>query len=86
MTPVAGGVALNLALGCSVLSIITLIAYNRTLDHRLFLAGQRLGLAISFFVFISVCVCVCVCMCLYLCICVCVCMCLVSRASHAGGR
>lgn len=53
MTPVAGGVALNLALGCSVLSIITLIAYNRTLDHRLFLAGQRLGLAISFFVFIS---------------------------------
>ena len=53
MTPVAGGVALNLALGCSVLSIIPLIAYNRTLDHRLFLAGQRLGLAISFFVFIS---------------------------------
>ena len=53
MTPVSGGVALNLALGCSVLSIITLIAYNRTLDHRLFLAGQRLGLAISFFVFIS---------------------------------
>ena len=53
MTPVAGGVALNLALGCSILSIITLIAYNRTLDHRLFLTGQRLGLAISFFVFIS---------------------------------
>ena len=53
MTPIAGGVALNLALGCSLLSIITLIAYNRTLDHRLFLAGQRLGLAISFFVFIS---------------------------------
>ena len=53
MTPVAGGVALNLALGCSLLSIISLIAYNRTLDHRLFLAGQRLGLAISFFVFIA---------------------------------
>ena len=53
MTPVAGGVALNLALGCSLLSIISLIAYNRTLDHRLFLAGQRFGLAISFFVFIA---------------------------------
>ena len=53
MPPVAGGVALNLAVGCSILSIITLIAYNRTLDHRLFLTGQRLGLAISFFVFIS---------------------------------
>ena len=53
MTPVAGGVALNLALGCSPLSVISLIAYNRTLDHRLFLAGQRLGLAISFFVFIA---------------------------------
>ena len=53
MTPVAGGVALNLALGCSLLSVISLIAYNRTLDHRLFLAGQRLGLAISFFVFIA---------------------------------
>ncbi len=53
MTPLAGGVALNLALGCSVLSIISLLAYNRIGDYRLFLAGQRLGLAISFFVFIS---------------------------------
>lgn len=53
MTPLAGGVALNLALGCSVLSIISLLAYNRIGDYRLFLVGQRLGLAISFFVFIS---------------------------------
>ena len=53
MTPLAGGIALNLALGCSVLSIISLLAYNRIRDYRLFLAGQRLGLAISFFVFIS---------------------------------
>ena len=53
MTPIAGGVALNLALGCSVLTILALLVYNRTLDHRLFLLGQRLGLAISFFVFIS---------------------------------
>ena len=53
MTPIAGSVALNLAFGCSVLSIITLLIYNRTLDHRLFLTGQRLGLAVSFFVFIA---------------------------------
>ena len=53
MTPLAGGIALNLALGCSVLSIISLLAYNRVRDYRLYLAGQRLGLAISFFVFIS---------------------------------
>ena len=53
MNPLAGAVALNLAFGCSILSIIALIAYNRTSDFRLFLVGQRLGLAISFFVFIS---------------------------------
>ncbi|MEC9007001.1 MAG: heme lyase CcmF/NrfE family subunit [Candidatus Neomarinimicrobiota bacterium] len=53
MTPIAGSVALNLAFGCSILSIITLLIYNRTSDQRLFLTGQRLGLAISFFVFIA---------------------------------
>jgi len=53
MTPIAGSVALNLAFGCSILSIITLLIYNRTSDHRLFLTGQRLGLAVSFFVFIA---------------------------------
>ena len=53
MTPIAGSVALNLAFGCSILSIITLFFYNRTADHRLFLTGQRLGLAVSFFVFIA---------------------------------
>jgi len=53
MTPIAGSVALNLAFGCSILSIITLLIYNWTSDQRLFLTGQRLGLAISFFVFIA---------------------------------
>lgn len=53
MTPIAGGVALNLALGFSILTIITLIFHIKTKDQRLFLMGQRLGLAISFFVFLS---------------------------------
>ena len=53
MNPLAGAVALNLALGCSVLSIVALLVYNRTSDFRLFLVGQRLGLAISFFVFMA---------------------------------
>ena len=53
MTPVAGGTALNLAFGFSILTVITLIFYNRNGDQRLFWVGQRLFLAISFFVFIS---------------------------------
>ena len=53
MTPLAGSVALNLALGFSVLSIITLYIYIRNGDKRLFLTGQRLSLGISFFVFLS---------------------------------
>lgn len=53
MTPVAGGTALNLAFGFSILTVIALIFYNRNGDQRLFWVGQRLFLAISFFVFIS---------------------------------
>ena len=53
MTPLAGSVALNLALGFSLLSIITLYIYIRNGDKRLFLTGQRLSLGISFFVFLS---------------------------------
>ena len=53
MTPLAGSIALNLALGFSLLSIITLYIYIRNGDKRLFLTGQRLSLGISFFVFLS---------------------------------
>ena len=53
MSPLAGSVALNLALGFSLLSIITLYIYIRNGDKRLFLTGQRLSLGISFFVFLS---------------------------------
>ena len=53
MTPIAGSVALNLAFGFSLLSIITLYIYIRNGDKRLFLTGQRLSLGISFFVFLS---------------------------------
>ncbi len=49
MTPVAGGVALNLALGFSLLTIFTLSLYIRNGDERLYLSGQRMALGISLF-------------------------------------
>jgi len=53
MTPVAGAVALNLAFGFSILTVLTLSIYSRNGDQRLFLTGQRLALGISFFVFLA---------------------------------
>jgi len=53
MTPIAGGVALNLAFGFSILAVITLFLHTRNGDQRLFLTGQRLALGISFFVFLA---------------------------------
>ena len=53
MTPIAGGVALNLAFGFSILTVLTLSIYARNGDQRLFLTGQRLALGISFFVFLA---------------------------------
>lgn len=53
MTPIAGAVALNLAFGFSILSIITLFIFTRKGDKRLFLTGQRLSLGISFFIFLA---------------------------------
>ena len=53
MTPLAGSVALNLAFGFSILSIITLYIFIRNGDNRLYLTGQRLSLGISFFIFLS---------------------------------
>ena len=53
MTPIAGGVALNLAFGFSILTVITLFIHTRNGDQRLFLTGQRLALGISFFVFLA---------------------------------
>jgi cytochrome c-type biogenesis protein CcmF len=53
MTPIAGAVALNLAFGFSILSIICLFIFTLNEDKRLFLTGQRLSLGISFFVFLA---------------------------------
>ena len=53
MTPIAGSVALNLAFGFSILTVITLIFYTQTKDQRLVLTGQRLALGVSFFVFLA---------------------------------
>ncbi|MBC8345352.1 MAG: heme lyase CcmF/NrfE family subunit [Candidatus Marinimicrobia bacterium] len=53
MTPIAGSVAMNLAFGFSILTVLTLILYTRNGDQRLFLTGQRLALGISFFVFLA---------------------------------
>ena len=53
MTPIAGGVALNLAFGFSILTVFTLFLHTRNGDQRLFLTGQRLALGISFFVFLA---------------------------------
>jgi cytochrome c-type biogenesis protein CcmF len=51
--PVAGGVALNLALGFALLTIITLAFFLRTRDMRLYLTGQRLALAVSGLVIVA---------------------------------
>ena len=53
MTPIAGSVAMNLAFGFSILTVLTLFLYNKNGDERLFLTGQRLALGISFFVFLA---------------------------------
>jgi cytochrome c-type biogenesis protein CcmF len=53
VTPIAGSVALNLAFGFSILTVITLLFYTQTKDQRLVLTGQRLALGISFFVFLA---------------------------------
>ncbi|MEA1881591.1 MAG: heme lyase CcmF/NrfE family subunit [Candidatus Marinimicrobia bacterium] len=53
MTPIAGGVALNLAFGFCILTVFTLFIYTRNGDQRLYLTGQRLALGISFFVFLA---------------------------------
>ncbi len=47
MTPVIGGLAINLALGLAFVSIILHFFYLRNGDGRLFLSGQRAALAVS---------------------------------------
>jgi cytochrome c-type biogenesis protein CcmF len=47
MIPVIGGLALNLALGLSIITIILLSFHLRTGDNRLYLSGQRAALAVS---------------------------------------
>ena len=51
MTPIAGGVALNMAFGFSILTVLTLIIYTRNGDQRLYLTGHRLALAFHFLYF-----------------------------------
>lgn len=53
MTPVAGGFALNLALGFCALSCIAIIFYHRSGDYRLYLTGQRLALGTCLFIFFA---------------------------------
>ena len=53
MTPVAGGSALSLSFGFSLLTVIILLIYIKNKDYRLFLVGQRLALGVSFFIFIA---------------------------------
>lgn len=53
MTPIAGSVSLNLALGFSILSVLVLGIYLRSKDERLYLTGQRLALGISIFSIIA---------------------------------
>ena len=53
MTPVAGGSALSLSFGFSLLTVIILLIYIKNQDYRLFLVGQRLALGVSFFIFIA---------------------------------
>ena len=53
MTPLAGSVALNLALGFSIISIVSLSFYISNNDERINLLGHRSALASSFLVFLS---------------------------------
>ena len=53
MTPIAGGSALSLSFGFSLLTVLTLLIYTRNQDQRLFLLGQRLALCVSFFIFLA---------------------------------
>ncbi len=53
MTPVAGSVSLSLALGFGLIAVLTLFIYTKNQDQRLFFAGQRLALGVSFFVFLA---------------------------------
>ncbi|MFQ6676916.1 MAG: heme lyase CcmF/NrfE family subunit [Fidelibacterota bacterium] len=48
MIPVIGGLALNLALGLSIITIILLSFHLYAGDNRLYLSGQRAALAVSF--------------------------------------
>jgi len=48
MIPVVGGLALNIALGLSIITIILLSFHLRSGDNRLYLSGQRAALAVSF--------------------------------------
>ena len=52
MTPIAGGSALSLSFGFSLLTVLTLLIYTRNQDQRLFLVGQRLALCVPFFIFL----------------------------------
>lgn len=53
MIPVIGGLALNLALGLSIITIVLLSFHLRTGDNRLYLSGQRAALAVSFVSFFA---------------------------------
>ena len=53
MTPVIGGLALNLALGLAIIAIIFHVLYLRSGDGRLFLSGQRAALAVSLLSFFA---------------------------------
>lgn len=53
MTPVIGGLALNLSLGFAVISIVLNILYLRSNDGRLFLSAQRSSLAVSLLCFLA---------------------------------
>ncbi|MDP7072755.1 MAG: heme lyase CcmF/NrfE family subunit, partial [Candidatus Marinimicrobia bacterium] len=50
MTPVAGGYALNLALGFCLFSIIAVFWYHVNKDVRLYLTAQRLVLGTCLFI------------------------------------
>ncbi len=53
MIPVIGGLALNLALGLAIITIIFHLLYLRSGDGRLFLSGQRAALGVSLLSFFA---------------------------------
>ncbi|MCH7611825.1 MAG: heme lyase CcmF/NrfE family subunit [Candidatus Marinimicrobia bacterium] len=53
MIPVIGGLALNLAFGLSIVTIILLSFHLRTGDNRLYFSGQRAALAVSLLSFFA---------------------------------